>query len=189
MSDQETSRQMLPEVEKYIAALEAAEAAYSKVERDARKEYPNRNSYGEEAREQRTAYYRVMDAARGEFNTARREAWGTHIKGSADPLVRWIAEHCREYWDQAVMVLKALPATPDELDALADEHDWCSAWYELRDQAEEAGVLPGGTPVSKSRRALKRWLRDEYGIGRRGVAKVSELVDAILAEEGEKSAA
>lgn len=83
-------------------------------------------------------------ALRNTRAAAETDAWKA-LKTAADPLVRWIAENCEDYRFEAAFVLRALPASMDELDALARENGWCGMWGGFRRQAEQAGVLSAAT--------------------------------------------
>ena len=64
----------------------------------------------------------------------------------ADPLAAWIVEYAMpSYEAEALAVLRTLPATMDQLDALADERGWCNAWADQVAAARVAGVLPAVT--------------------------------------------
>lgn len=112
---------MYPEVEQFIAALEAAE--------EKRLVAPAQREHDPE-----TCGWCIFEAA-------ERAALAA-LKASGDPLVAWIATNCRDYVDEATIVLRTLPASRDELDALARENSWCGVWSRFRDQAEQDGVLP-----------------------------------------------
>lgn len=75
------------------------------------------------------------------FQLAQKTAWDA-LKASQDPLVRWIAENCGEFAGSAVLILEALPAPMEALDAIADMEEWCGEWNDFRQQAADAGVLP-----------------------------------------------
>jgi hypothetical protein len=47
-------------------------------------------------------------------------------------LVAFIATYVRKYEEEAVEVLKLLPATIDEIDKYAEERDWCKDYRDLR---------------------------------------------------------
>lgn len=122
----------------------------------------------------------ARDAANGKYAAARRAASGQHaigtadcpgcvanqkayaecfavleaawepLKGSADPLVRWIAENCDiAHRSDAALILEALPASMETLDGIAEDQNWCAEYTALRSRAERAGVLPAaaGTAV------------------------------------------
>lgn len=155
---------MYPEVEQFIAAVEAAEAEECKAYEAAI------DAYKEKVREADlegvwhsvdSLQCRLCDFNRGPakaekdaailaavqaLNAAVSAAWDA-LKASSIPLVAWIAANCRDYEDEATVVLRALPASMDTLDALAREYDWCGVWREFRAQAEQDGVLPSQSEV------------------------------------------
>ena len=81
------------------------------------------------------------------YEATRRTAWEQLLRDVADdPLAAWIVEHAMPtYPDQAIVVLKALPATLDQLDQLAEDNDWCDTWAEQVTAARTAGALPAVT--------------------------------------------
>jgi hypothetical protein len=160
---------MNPEVKTYIEAYDAAETAFNKAHDEwsaayrAALEVAKDNglqlgnccwdcAYGESVVAQSLNDYRhnLFDTR----DRAQSDAWKA-LKGSADPLARWIAENCEDYRYEATHVLRALPASMDELDALARENGWCGAWDDLRRRAEQAGVLPDASPAEPESEVTK----------------------------------
>lgn len=92
----------------------------------------------------------AVDAHWDEYESERNAAWEA-LKGSRDPLVAWIAKNCREHSEEAQIVLRALPASMDELDALAFEKGWCGAWRGYVVRARAADVLPQAQPEASGR--------------------------------------
>lgn len=184
MANQE-ERQILPEVKAYIEAVEAASAAFEKALSEARSKYPKYRAYDrtDETREHRQAFADVEDAAYDAHRAAYSTAWDA-LEQSSDPLVKWIAENCRSYDREALMILKALPATADELEEIADREEWCGAWNSFRDQAIEAGVMPGIEPPSEAYKAVFREIDDVSccRMDARSRRRVSRALDALLAE-------
>jgi hypothetical protein len=153
---------MYPEVEQFIAALDAAReaetAAYNAAHAayEAKKAAANAGDHvwsggacppcdfkkGPAGVERQKA----IDAAWDAFEAAQTAAW-VALAESADPLVRWIAENCQGYADEAQEILRLLPAPLEALDEFAYDQGWCGAWDRLRKAAEEAGVLPAATAV------------------------------------------
>lgn len=165
---------MYPEVQHYITTRDEAYESYvaarsaTVAKRDA-----GDISYDE--------WSRLLDAAYAASRVSTNEAWNA-LKTASDPLVRFIAENCKDYQDEAQRVLKALPATLEELDALAGNENWCSIWNQFRDLAVETGLFGEVKPLSEAQKALNRWLDVHWGMSRASVAKVNELVSAIVAE-------
>ena len=165
---------MYPEVEQYIKARDGATGTYVATRRALRvQREASEISYDE--------WSGLPDAAYAASRVSTNEAWNA-LKTASAPLVRFIAENCKEYQDEAVHVLKALPATLEELDAVATGRDWCGIWDGFRDQAVDAGLFGEVKPLSEARRALNVWLDVHWGMSRSSMAKVNKLVDAIVAE-------
>jgi hypothetical protein len=153
---------MYPEVEQFIAALDAAReaetAAYNAAHAayEAKKDAANVGGHvwsggpckacdfksGPAGVEHRDA----IEAAWEAFLAAQKAAW-VALAESADPLVRWIAENCQGYADEAQEILRMLPASLMKLDVVASDRGWCGDWDRLRKAAEEAGVLPAASAV------------------------------------------
>lgn len=129
---------MYPELEAAFAALDPAQAAYDK----ARAEAPQECDYEVDADECPRCAYRAP--YREAFDMARDAAWEA-LRASDKPLLRWIADNCRGYEEEALAVVRLLPAPMSALDALAREKGWCAAWDAARDAAEKAGVLDAET--------------------------------------------
>lgn len=147
------ARQMLPEVQKYVESVEAATTARNAAVDAADKKYAERYGYGEERRHQADAYSEEIRKAYATCTDAQEAAWGA-LKASGDPLVKWIAENCGAFRGEAQRILSLLPATLDELDDMAETSHWCGVWATFRQQAIEAGVMPGVKPLSPARKAV-----------------------------------
>jgi hypothetical protein len=148
---------MYPEVQQYLDAVKAADAAhhlcavqcdaaYSAAFRAAREggwTKPAGACCQDCAWRETPLALAIQKVREDSYKTreaARATAWDA-LRASEVPLVRWIAENCGEYAYEANKVLAALPAPLEELDALASEHNWCGAWDAFRRQALAAGVV------------------------------------------------
>ncbi|MFE1840756.1 hypothetical protein [Streptomyces sviceus] len=177
------AREMLPEVRAYVEAMEAASTEEGKIRQAANARYPQRFGWDEEAQRQMGAHNEVTGEAYRVRIQAQNDAWGA-LKTSGDPLVRWIAENCAEYRDQAQQVLTALPATLGELDALAEKGGWCGVWDAFRQQAIDAGAFPGIAAPSPARKAVLDRI-DREGCCPMGAAskrRIGEALDALIQE-------
>lgn len=175
---------MYAEVQHYIDA--EAEAA-SKLQNDQNEigtRYPNRHALGRDAAEEYRGYSRELDAVYDVYKIARNTAW-QGLKESTDPLVRWIAENCKEYQGEAISILRALPASLDDLDTIAYDASWCGVWGEFRDAAERAGVLPGMTPpvpLTTQQSGFMGYITYNITNNRRTVAEIQRRL-LLVAEE------
>jgi hypothetical protein len=175
---------MYAEVQHYIDA--EAEAA-SKLQTDQNEigtRYPNRHALGRDAAEEYRGYSRELDAVYEVYKIARNTAW-QGLKESTDPLVRWIAEHCKDYQGEAIAILRALPASLEDLDTIAYDASWCGVWGEFRERAEAAGVLPGMTPpvpLTTQQAALMHYITYNITNNRRTVAEIQRRM-LLVAEE------
>jgi hypothetical protein len=184
MAQQDTKdeiNKLLPEVLAYFQAVDAAEVAFTKGRRDLAGQYPGRFGWGAAAREEHRCFNEAEARLYDDRDEAIHAAWNA-LKGSDNPLVAWIAEHCHEYREHAETVLRVLPATEAELDAIAAEGDWCSVWNSFKDRAIEAGVMPGYTPPPPAQKAVLGLLFEDLGISRSYRGKVAELLRAVAEE-------
>lgn len=169
--------------------------------------YPEVQAYVDtckEANEARDAAYEKNSAARyageitlsehGELNTVARRtaraacvaAWDA-LKTHSDPLVKFIAERYQSRYSYAVIVLEGLPADYAGLQKIAKNAGWCDDFDEYLEEMVEAGVVENA-PVSPSpaRKALFAWYDEENGLSRRERGELTELIDAIVADETAK---
>ncbi|MCQ8836093.1 hypothetical protein [Streptomyces malaysiensis] len=174
---------MLPEVRKYVESVEASLTARRASMDAAHEKYPKRHGYGEDARRQEIAYNEEVNNAYATCSNVQADAWSA-LKASGDPLVRWIAENCADYPVEARCVLSALPATVAELDDLAGKMDWCHVWNDFRQQALDAGVMPGIKPPSPAMKAVfERIDRENCCPMSRGARqRIGEALDALVQE-------
>ncbi|MEV2236044.1 hypothetical protein AB0H69_46880 [Streptomyces phaeochromogenes] len=177
------ARQMLPEVQRYVESVETANAAQSAAVAAADTKYPERYGYGEEGRRQANSYSEEVNRAYTTRADVQEAAWSS-LKTSSDPLVKWIAENCADYRQEAQCVLVALPATVGELDDLADQNDWCGVWGKFRQLAIDAGVVAAIVPPSPARKAVFERI-DEEGCCRMGTVarrRIGKALDALIQE-------
>jgi hypothetical protein len=169
---------MLADVEKYYQDIATAEKEYEEACAEADAAY--------EAREEtRRASVRKLD---------RAKRGNTTLAESTDPLVKWIAVHVlREYPEHSEAVLKALPATREQLDQLAAKMQWCGEWERLVRRAEQAGVLPAESDRTDEYNAIIRYVRDNFGAettrtmkGQLAAAVAAEVTAAMAARDAEQ---
>jgi hypothetical protein len=141
--------------EVYEATERPAREVYEATERTAREAYeatrrPAREAYEATERTAREVYEATERPAREVYEATERTAREGLLQAvSADPLAAWIIEYAMpDHHDEALIVLRALPATIETLDELADDHRWCRRWFDLRTAAEVAGALTTTTERS-----------------------------------------
>jgi len=163
-------------VEKYFAAIDSAQ-----------KEYEAAVALRDETYSQQGAAVRAAARKQGDAKTG--ESGLAILRDSEDPLTVWIAENAMiGFPEHAEIVLRALPATREQLDALAVEHGWCTDWERYMQMAERAGVLAKREPLLEEGEQMLKWLRDNYGtdavrLARRYIgAAVRAEVERALAE-------
>lgn len=122
---------MLPDVEKYLAALEAADREY--------------NAAGVPEHDLGVGPLAcpacLTSGVPGQARRAARNAAWAALKVSRDPVVAWIGEHCDDYRAEAQHILVALPAALEDMGEIARSQDWCGEWERLRGEALKAGVV------------------------------------------------
>lgn len=150
----------MTDAQKYLASIAEATAATEKA---------------------REAY----DAARIEWERAHVTSQGQQseqiaiLRNSSDPLVAWIGRHAAvNYPEHSRIILEALPATLEQLEKVAAEHDWCSDWDRYLQRAVSAGVIKE-SEKSKEYTEYLTWYRRNYGTYR----DVERRMGALIASE------
>lgn len=206
---------MYPEVEEYFKLKNAAQWAYDdayakidydynstyrRVMREARAEGREFDAYSEsednpleQARRTRQAAYIEADRVLEEQMTPIR----TLLLDSEHREVAWIAEHClfarqgKEVEGHAETILKALPASTDELWEIAkNRHDMCEVFDQFFDDAERDGVFLGKGKKAIAVReviAFRSFLRRHYGS--RDIHQMISHVERILKAARDANAA
>lgn len=146
-------KQIMPEVQAYLAARGEAEKAELATRGKLAEKYPQRYGWTEEAIKQREAWHDAVGAAHRVRQVTTNEAWNK-LKGSDEPLVRWIAE------------------------------GWCHIWVQFREQAVEDGVIVGPKPSMPEIRAILDWVDGASccALTGRQRRELSEKLDALVAE-------
>lgn len=161
MTETETEGRTTNGVPEYLAAVTKARAEHVADRVRVREQFPqvkyatwdlegaDRARRREGSRQLNLAEDRLLDAER----EARRA-----LAASPDPLVAWLASDSGllsgDYCNWAEALLAALPMTMAELDNYAVDQDWCSHYLRHRANAQDAGVLPGLSPMTAEHRAM-----------------------------------
>jgi hypothetical protein len=182
---------MLPEVEAYLAAMDAAEATYHNDWAKAREQYAaQRDDWGNRPE----AYYAAHDRVNEARRIAKQEA-ARLLEGAQDPLAAWIVKNTLNgHREHSMRILKALPASLDDLNRIAREHGWCAEWARYRGRAIADGALPEVPPLERARYAIVEWSHARNYMGDTQVRRLEILMDklaeiAIAEHEAEKAAA
>jgi hypothetical protein len=168
---------MYAEVEQLISALNSAETDIDQG-REA--------IYAEFRASDRADVDRALQTAKHDksystYVKAIEAAWETFTGATQDPLAKFIAENVRErHPAQSLTILRMLPCSMEALDELAQQQGWCDTYSSYVRLAEEAGALPGSTPISAERAALCAWFRDYITSSRGSLATLMMHVDAVL---------
>lgn len=128
---------MLPEVEEYVKAREAANKESEKARDEAA------NKYGRWS----DAYYIATNDADNKYYDNLAKAKAQLKKNAKHSLVHWMVNNDNiyaHYWSFAERILERLPATDEELHRFAKQDaNWCEVWDRFRAQALEAGAMDG----------------------------------------------
>jgi hypothetical protein len=175
---------MYAEIQTFVTAQAEATKTFEEAHQALRDKYPNRDSYTasyEVRRAENDAFYIEFDKLNTDQRVTINEAWAK-LQESNDPLVRWIGANCKDYQREATFVLEALPASMDDLESLAESHDFCGIWRRMVESARAAGVLPAGDPVSEAQRAVVTWVQEHGDIYRSDIPALRRLVKAVADE-------
>lgn len=181
-----SEKKMLPEVAEYLADIKAANKLYDTVTGALDAATRGRSAFGSSTGKERdlyNEYHTGVQAAQRERETSRRDAWD-ELKDSADPLVSWIAHNADSYLSQAVTVLRALPATVEELDDVATDAGWCDEWFRFRVKAQQDGVLPGLKPRPAGAYELLEWIWERGGeeFDAQELEQFDAMIDGLIEE-------
>lgn len=172
-----TEKQVMPEVQRYLDAWEADKTNV----RDLREKVDNLYYDRHESEDAEKAYQEAYKA----WTEARDEKWERHetlvknlVDETEDKLVKYIAEKwLDEYREQAIVILKALPASMTELDEIAQDHGWCGVWTDAIDGAIEAGAIEVNV-IEHTTRKLKRLLDNQ--MYRSDVKRAMDMVEELV---------
>lgn len=174
---------ILPEVRRYLDAWDAELSRLDKM----RDELDNLLHERGLSEEKMTAYLTARDAyyeAYEKRDQVHDELTATLRAETEDQIVKFIAGKWLDvYPDESIEVLKILPATVDEMCALARENGWCSSWDVALSAAIEAGVIEQ-TPAWNVKRELRELLTDSMYArdANRALELVDQLVELSVAE-------
>lgn len=138
---------MYEDVKTYLAAIEAAQVEYDATTATLGTDVMHTDSGDCPACQALALTVDERRLASLTLREADRAAWNA-LLASSHPLVAWIAKNCLDRKYHAGIILKALPASMDDLNGIAEREGWCYEWNELRDRADAAGVLPQDAEVS-----------------------------------------
>jgi len=181
---------MYTEVEAFIAARDEALCVYDEKLRDLqsrRSEYMTSGNCGCSNSEclqggVSPEYTTLSGGIRTEQDVTVNTAWNRMKLDSADPLVGWIVDNCKDYQSEALVILSALPASAEELEQIGNDQSWCHIWTQFLEQAQNAGVLPGSVPLSPARQELVTWFRNQVTSHAPYRRTLLTMVDAVVAE-------
>jgi hypothetical protein len=177
---------MYPEVENYLKTTEKVVVDYTDAVRAARSEF-DRDKYH--------PGYNSYDQAHTRYDEAVKKAMATRNDGLKviqasllnhhDEVVQFITRTCLPgYRDEAHAILRELPATFSQLQAIARSHDWCDVWDRFVDQAIEEGVhLQGLTQTDILTRQLLRWVKIEFDWSYEDIDELQNRVEAVVRAE------
>lgn len=176
---------MLPEIEQYEKiATEASEEYREAVSqlRHGLAPLPDRTPIDSQV-------YRIRINAASAVRDAKLDtAWGA-LKTSENPTVKWIADNCRDWMDEALLALQILPATLTEIKQVAADHDWCEEiWGPFRDKAISEGIVTEG-PTAGAWKELRLWFNGGRSYSGNTTVLLEGYVNAIVKAEVEAALA
>ena len=179
---------MYPDVQEYFKIEAEAEETYAAGEKAALERYNEGNSTTSDRDQRnrvRVRYNAVTRALQGLRDATIDLAWAD-LQDSDDKLVSFIARNCGSYRRDsepyALVILKLLPASLEQIKQTAVEGNWCSVFDQFMQQAIQEGVIED--PRSPARRELERWVSGNFG-GRYWTNNIVPLVEQIVAQEAE----
>lgn len=168
---------ILPEVRRYLDAWDAELSRLDKLRDELYNLFYERGLSEEKMTtylKARNAYYEAYEK-KGEVHDGLAEKLRAETENK---VVKFIAGKWLDvYPDESIEVLKILPATVDEMCALARENDWCSSWDVALNAAIAAGVIDQ-TPAWNVKRELRELLIDSMYT--RDANRALELVDQLV---------
>lgn len=205
---------MLPEVEEFLEVKGKADQELNNWHATSRNDQPQRprspgwgadhftqEKYERDYEEYRARYQEWDRKFHDEYRAANekhrvklRNARAKLRRETKDPMIIWMMDNIEDYWSYIETVLPILPATREELESLATEHEWCSEFDGFMDQATSAGII---APINEAWDAseLIEWVADEYDVLERSVrreiqTRVNKIVEkALAAAHNEKATA
>jgi len=183
---------MLPEVVLYLATIESAKKEYDDWYKDIQSRRPTYDRYYATWRESdRQTAYEKWNTDFYEENTKRKDARRATCEKAyielgrvtTDPVVRWLVKNLSAYPTYVNEVLPILPATREQLEDLANTHEWCDEFDSFLEQATEAGLIPPPVESSSDAGELITWISEEYDVYERRIRRrIQGMVDEIVAK-------
>lgn len=208
---------MLPEVQEFLDVKEKADKEYNDWHAHARDNQPRRprrpswdiSFYGESDNSQEwreyEEKYRVWDENYQKEYSSTQEKHRMVLRAARkklraktkDPVVQWMMDNIPDHWTYVETVLPALPATREELEDLATEHDWCTEFDTFLEEATDAGVIPPRQEAWDASEVIE-WVANEYDVYERNIRReiqsrvnkiVQKALEAAAAKHNEKATA
>lgn len=179
---------MYPEVEEYFKLEAEAKAAYTAGEVAAQERYNTEygNTSSPTQRERVRTRFNTTMRALGQIRDGSIDLAWANLQDSDDKLVSFIARNCGGYRNDsepyALVILKLLPASLDQIKKTAIEGNWCNVFDNFMVQALQEGVIEDTR--SQARKDMERWVRSNYG-GNYWINNVQPLVNLVLEQEAE----
>lgn len=177
---------MLPEVETFIKASEAADELYEKTRSelaDARSDGMKSSSLDYRAWNER---WLATGAVR---DTMIADAFKELIAATTDPIARFIAERCVNYRHEAIEVLKTLPVESiDAIVAVSESEQWCDTFGNFFEDAHEAGAFDHLDKVGVMRAHVHVYLSNSVVTDEDTLNEVMWLIDGYAKAVSDKVA-
>lgn len=169
---------MLPEVQIYVDAIEAADAT-----RIAQQEMVDRSRANHF---DRTLHRQRTNCVSDQRELVSSLAWEELTNTATDPLLKLLLEDFSSYREQIEVLMRALPCTLEEMNRLRREHSWCEVYDRFIGRARLQNLLPGQMPLSAARQKLVSWFLgdddNDRTINDESVTQLLELIDAVVTE-------
>lgn len=111
------------------------------------------------------------------------------LEGSEDKFIAYMAKDwLGSYPSHIETILKALPATVEDLDVISSTNNWCSEYERFIEAAIEAGVIAARRPLTKAEKELDTWVRRNWSSNKLTRQTLVNLARAV-AEEAVAAAA
>lgn len=195
---------MLPEVERFLEIKRKADQEWEAWHATARQDEPRRDwNLTYESPEYRAfrakhsvwseKFNREYSREQEKHSQALRVARKQLRDETKDPMIIWMMDNIQDYWSYIETVLPELPATREELEDIATQHDWCTEFDSFMEQATEAGVVEPRN-VAWDAEELVEWVANEYDVYPREVRReiqrrVNKIVERALAAKNNERVA
>lgn len=181
---------MLPEVEAYVTAVDAAHTGYEDAMRAARDVYYEASRTANHMEASRA--HDAEESRQRRLRNARSDLAWAELGMSPHPLIQWIVNNIAtdddgddDFTDHAEQIMKILPANYAEIKAYGENAGWCGDFGRLLARAVQDGVIDDG--MMPARRNLDARLASILGANSSHYRAIAPLVDALVSAVAEEA--